>query len=42
MPQLAHIINDNPTDPDDARTLPGDMNIPEPIIEPITSPIPDK
>ena len=40
MPQLAHIINDKPTDPDEASTLPGDMKIPDPIIEPITSPIP--
>ena len=32
IPQTDQIIKDNPTEPDDDSTLPGDINIPEPII----------
>ena len=29
-PHTDHIIKDNPTEPEDSRTSPGDMNIPDP------------
>ena len=41
-PEQTQIINDKPTEPDDASTLPGDMKMPDPIMPPMINPKPEK
>ena len=41
-PQVAHMMSDVPTEPAAARTSPGLMKMPEPIIAPIVNPQPEK